>query len=388
MDEQVTLKVGLLTLHLDNLTILFCLFAAATLLACAFAGACFTNRSTRGAGYFCAAFGAGAVSCALFVLVPAHSGWGIFLNIVLGDSLVCVFLSLLQLGVRSNLGISTHRRIVAALPLIPFALLYFFTAHRDSIVARIVILAFFGLFIRLQIGTDLLRHGKRRTQRALAWVMFLFAAVSLWQGVGTLMTGAPADYMRPDLIQSSVLFLYLIFLIATGLLLFLLLNDELVGKLEDEAERDFLTGALNRRGIERALRAEFERSARNEEPLVLGLIDIDHFKRINDTDGHAEGDRIMREVTDLAVSSLRPYDYVGRFGGDEFLILLPGTGAQGAFAVAERIRSSVAARLTSVSVSVGLTAKLPGDDITGLIRRADGALYLAKQEGRNSIRIG
>ncbi|WP_139285082.1 GGDEF domain-containing protein [Terriglobus roseus] len=254
--------------------------------------------------------------------------------------------------------------------------------------ARIVVLAIYGFLIRLLIGLDLVRHGRRSSQRALAGVMFLFAVVALWQALGTLATGAPADYMRPDFIQSSVLFLYMIFVIAAGLFLFLLLNDELVGKLEDEAERDFLTGALNRRGIERALRAEMERSGRHGEPFVLGLIDIDHFKRINDTDGHSEGDRIMCEIVSLAVSSLRPYDYVGRFGGDEFLILLPGTNAHEAFTVAERIRHSVTVRLPTVSVSVGLTARLRGDEIPTLIRRADEALYRAKQEGRNSTRLG
>ncbi|AFL90073.1 diguanylate cyclase (GGDEF) domain-containing protein [Terriglobus roseus DSM 18391] len=374
-------------MHLDNLTILFCLLAAAILLACAFAGVQLTNRNTKGAGYFAAAFGAGAISCALFVFVAANGWWGTFLNTIVGDTLVCVFLTLLQLGIRSNLGLSVHRRMIGALPLIPFFLLYYYTEVRDSLVARIVILALYGFFIRLMTGRDLVRHGKRRSQHALAWVMFLFAAVSLWQAVGTLLTGAPADYMRPDLIQSSVLFLYLLFLMAAGLLLFLLLNDELMSKLEDEAERDFLTGALNRRGIERALHAELVRSSRRDEPLVLGLIDIDYFKRINDTDGHSEGDRIVREVAELAVASLRPYDYVGRFGGDEFLILLPGTDAHDAIAVAERIRSGVAARLVTVSVSIGLTAKLPGDDIATLTRRADDALYVAKQEGRNSIRL-
>jgi diguanylate cyclase (GGDEF)-like protein len=375
-------------LRLDNLTILFCLFATATLLACAFAGVRLTNRGTRGAGHFCSAFFAGAMSCCLFALVRANGGWGTFLNTVVGDTLVCVFLTLLQLGVRTNLVLPKHRRLVASLPVLPFLLLVVFTEYRDSMLARIIILAFYGFSIRLLIGMDLVRHGRRRPQRALAWVMFLFAAVSLWQGVGTLVTGAPADYMLSDFIQSSVLFLYMIFLIATGLFLFLLLNDELVGKLEDEAERDFLTGALNRRGIERALRAELERNGRRGEPLVLGLIDIDHFKRINDTDGHSEGDRIVCEIVSLAVSSLRPYDYVGRFGGDEFLILLPGTNAQEAFAIADRIRHSVTVRLPAVSVSVGLTAKLKGDEISHLIRRADGALYRAKQEGRNSIRIG
>jgi diguanylate cyclase (GGDEF)-like protein len=375
-------------LHLDNLTILFCLLAAAILLSCAFAGAWLTNRSSRAAGLFSMAFIAGAISCCLFVAVQARGGWATFLNVVVGDTLVCIFLTLLHLGVRANLALPKYRHVIATLPVIPFLLLLIFTEYRDSLVARIVILAFYGLVIRLLIGVDLVRNGKRRPQRALAWVMFAFAAVSLWQGVGTLVTGAPADYMRPDFIQSSVLFLYLLFILATGLFLFLLLNDELVGKLEDEAERDFLTGALNRRGIERALRAEMERSGRQREHLALGLIDVDHFKSINDTEGHSEGDRIVCEIVALAVASLRPYDYVGRYGGDEFLILLPGTNPHDALAVAERIRSSVATRLESISVSVGLTAKLPDDTIAAMIHRADEALYRAKQEGRNSIRVG
>ena len=375
------------SLRLDNLTILFCLLASAILLACAFGAVWLTNRRTRGAGHFSLAFTAGALSCCLFTLVQAHGGWSTFLNTVVGDTLVCCFLSLLHLGIRSQLGISRNRTLIRAVPVIPFCCLVYYTQFHDSIVARIVILAFYGLAIRLWMVVDLVRSGRRRTQRALAWVMSLFAAVSLWQGVGTLVVGAPADYMRTDLIQSSVLFLYLLFVLASGLLLFLLLNDELVQRLENDAERDFLTGVLNRRGIERALSAELERSARNGDPLVLGLIDVDHFKHINDTDGHSEGDRILCEITRLAIASIRPYDHLGRFGGDEFLILLPGTNSTDAAAVAERIRAGVASRLQSFSVSVGLAARVNGDSMDSIIRRADEALYRAKQEGRNAVAL-
>ncbi|GAA3759237.1 GGDEF domain-containing protein [Terriglobus aquaticus] len=374
-------------LRLDNLTILLCLLASAFLFACSFGAVWVSNRRSRSAGHFSLAFTAGALSCFLFTFVQANGWWGIFLNTVVGDTLVSVFTSLLHVGIRRQIGLSRHHQLIATLPVVPFCCLVFFTEHRDSMLARILVLALYGVAIRTWVGIDLLKSGRPGTQRALAYVMFLFGALSLWQGLGTIAVGAPADYMRADLVQSSVLFLFLLFVLASGLLLFLLLNDDLVQRLEHDAERDFLTGALNRRGFERALIAELERSARHRQALVLGLLDLDHFKRINDTNGHAEGDRILCEITRVATASIRPYDYLGRFGGDEFVLLLPGTSLGEAKAVAERIRAEIAARLQSVSISIGLTAGVASDSMDSIVRRADEALYRAKQDGRNAIAL-
>ncbi|RME34011.1 MAG: sensor domain-containing diguanylate cyclase [Gammaproteobacteria bacterium] len=158
---------------------------------------------------------------------------------------------------------------------------------------------------------------------------------------------------------------------------------------------DALTGVNNRRFFDQRLPEEVARVARREEPLSCLFIDIDHFKRINDTHGHPAGDAVLREVAALIRAQLRASDVVARYGGEEFAALLPDTGMTRALEVAERIRGSVAsAPVTTdageevpVTVSIGL-ATLGGGreaDPMDLVAEADQALYRAKAQGRNQV---
>ena len=159
------------------------------------------------------------------------------------------------------------------------------------------------------------------------------------------------------------------------------------------AERDVLTGALNRRAILAFLRVAFRHARESGEPLSLLFLDLDHFKRINDNYGHRAGDRCLRGVIAPIASELRHGDALGRYGGEEFLVVLPGAAATDAEIVAERIRGRVQAMPLLVSgtridltLSVGVTALdasvgTPED----LIERADAALYRSKANGRNLV---
>ena len=149
---------------------------------------------------------------------------------------------------------------------------------------------------------------------------------------------------------------------------------------------------MNRHGIEAQLSTELDRALRNRHSLSALLIDIDHFKSINDSAGHAAGDDALRFVSKGISSSLRSYDLVGRYGGDEFLLLLPETTANQACEVAERIRNllNVAAQTFAPAlrptVSIGIAQTLQNDTIITLLARADAALYDAKHAGRNCVR--
>jgi diguanylate cyclase (GGDEF)-like protein len=159
------------------------------------------------------------------------------------------------------------------------------------------------------------------------------------------------------------------------------------------AEHDPLTGVLNRRAILARLRAEFVKARQTGEPLSLLFLDLDHFKHVNDSYGHRAGDQCLRGVIEPIAGELRQGDALGRYGGEEFLILLPGAGAADAEVVAERIRRRVQEMPMLVSgVRIGLTVSLgvaaldegiavPDD----LIERADAALYRSKSGGRNLV---
>ncbi len=170
-------------------------------------------------------------------------------------------------------------------------------------------------------------------------------------------------------------------------------QEEFEARLVSAANTDVLTGVRNRRAIMSDLERRIAEARRYERPVSLLLIDIDHFKRVNDTSGHLRGDDILREISALCMACVRETDSVGRYGGDEFLVVCPHTSAPNAFRVAERIRTTIAetavadsrdgsARLT---VSIGIAPLSPGVETpTQLVSHADHALYRAKAAGRNT----
>jgi len=163
---------------------------------------------------------------------------------------------------------------------------------------------------------------------------------------------------------------------------------------------DTKTGLLNASTWEREATVEIARAVRTGSPLALALVDIDHFKAVNDTYGHLAGDKALRAVTDALRSRLRPYDLAGRFGGEEFVILLPQTHEFDALGVAERLRAHIAAmtipvddndpsgRFVTLTISVGVAA-LDGErrELTDMLAAADSALYYAKETGRNRTHV-
>ncbi len=176
----------------------------------------------------------------------------------------------------------------------------------------------------------------------------------------------------------------------------LTLHEELVAAKEAlrfQAMRDALTGTYNRAAALRRLEEELDRARRDHKPLSLLMMDIDHFKKINDTYGHLVGDAVLKETVRRMQSVVRSYDVVGRFGGEEFLVILPSADEKIAVQVAERIRAAVSAHpVTDDAVSVTLTlsagvatAESASSGVDALIQSADVALYEAKRTGRNRV---
>ncbi len=152
---------------------------------------------------------------------------------------------------------------------------------------------------------------------------------------------------------------------------------------------DRLTGLLNRLGLEEAFASEIARAERYGNPMTVILTDIDKFKSVNDSHGHQVGDTVLQEFAAILVREARGTDVVGRWGGEEFIILCPETDVEAASLVAERMRASVAAHAFSVvggkTSSFGIAAFHGGDTETALVKRADDALYRAKEGGRNRV---
>lgn len=170
-------------------------------------------------------------------------------------------------------------------------------------------------------------------------------------------------------------------------------------QMEILAMHDGVTGLLNRRAIHQHAEAELSRTIRHNAPVSMALLDIDHFKSVNDRFGHLVGDQALRMVADVLVEKKRPYDWAGRWGGEEFLLVLPRTTLSEAQGVADRIRLSVAAATLhlpdeqnlQIQVSLGVTSThgIPDEEVTldRLVQQADEALYQAKSTGRNRVCI-
>ena len=164
-------------------------------------------------------------------------------------------------------------------------------------------------------------------------------------------------------------------------------------KLEKLANFDSLTGLYNRRSILRKLGEQLKYARRYREELSLIMLDIDHFKKVNDQYGHLTGDEVLAEVATLIRQNIRVVDAAGRYGGEEFIIILPKTDLSSALVIAERIRKTIEAtemkdfegKVFGITVSQGLSSWKPGDDEYSLISCADDALYGAKENGRNRV---
>ncbi|MBU2954196.1 sensor domain-containing diguanylate cyclase [Marinobacter sp. F3R08] len=165
--------------------------------------------------------------------------------------------------------------------------------------------------------------------------------------------------------------------------------------LREMATTDSLTGLFNRRHMTYLAEKEVARFRRSGHPVGLLLLDIDHFKLINDAYGHEAGDRVLRVVADVIRDELRAQDLVGRWGGEEFLVILPDTDSANAQASAERIRNAFLARDWSavidrdadVTISIGVSELQAGEDLSAALSRADEALYRGKSGGRNRVEL-
>jgi diguanylate cyclase (GGDEF)-like protein len=215
--------------------------------------------------------------------------------------------------------------------------------------------------------------------------------------VQAFVPAAPASLLEPSPWSLTVLSASTFVMPVLTLGPLMIVHSKMIATYEHAASRDFLTGALSRRAFWEAAAREIERARRGQRGLALLAIDVDHFKRINDTYGHAEGDEVLKEMVLAVERRMRSIDFFGRIGGEEFAILMPDTSLDGAMAVAERLRAGLAHDQASMeaaapdaaprdyTLSMGVAALRPADTFHDLMQRADRALYQAKERGRNQV---
>ena len=198
----------------------------------------------------------------------------------------------------------------------------------------------------------------------------------------------------PERIYQYFALLYPSLVVAAATGLILMAFDRLKDELEYLVSHDALTGAYSRRGFMNLAEIEISRALRMQRDTALMVLDLDHFKQVNDRFGHPVGDLVLRKFTDIARLCLRREDLLGRFGGEEFMVLLPDTSPAASLVVAERIRSAVLATRVAAgqqqvrfTVSIGVANAAGRGTLEDMLKLADRAMYLAKSRGRNRVEV-
>ena len=317
------------------------------------------------------------------------------LSVLVGNALASLSLSLLLAAVLRFYGSSPQWLLLLTPPVLLVALL---SLLLDDYAARVAVGRAMYAAQPSAIAWVLYARRGATVGRGMWLVMFGMAAQALLMAARAVVSAV--DSVEPDqLLQSglaqTITFLGIFAVLLVTSLGFIFMTKERA----DEANRllaaaDPLTGAANRRAIIEALDRDVGRAIRSREPLALMMIDLDHFKQVNDTFGHLAGDAVLRSLMDLVRRRIRSQDIVGRYGGEEFLVVLPDTTLAGVQRLAQELCDAAAAHsityrghTIAVTVSIGaFGGRLEiGDSWDLLIHAADGALYCAKAAGRNRL---
>lgn len=323
------------------------------------------------------------------------------LSVVLAQSSIALTAYLCLLGAREYMGKAPLGHGVAALALgLLLATALFFTLVMPNVQVRIVLTGLVPGVIFIAAAHTLARGGFRKVP-----ARYLFAATVGVHGAFLLVRpllfklAAPAEGAQPEAGMVAALSQFVVLestlavvLVAFGALM--LTNEFITNELRHLAEVDPLTNVFNRRAFLTLLDKAISNAQRTQTTLPVLVMDLDHFKKVNDSWGHRAGDDVLRHFVMLAQRCLRKEDVMGRLGGEEFAIFLPNAGAGGAIAVAERLRAMVEAhpvvteqRSIALTVSVGVTLCAGSESAGTALQRADEAMYLAKERGRNRVEM-
>lgn len=322
------------------------------------------------------------------------------LSIAGGNGLLLIGDLMMWAGLRQFAGQPFRRRWMW-IPLLLLASLYLgYPPVGNNLEARICLSSAVGALYASACLRDALQAQRVQFLGMRVAAMVSFTGIYLlvaWRYFDTLPDllagGGARDYMAPSREEGLLMMGITLLGLLWNISVVMMFGEQLHQRLVDDARRDGLTGVLNRAGFQLLGARQIQRSQRNAQPLAALLMDLDHFKRINDRYGHAAGDAVIRLIADSASHLLRPGDLLGRYGGEEFCVLLPGATLDDAAAIAKRIRADFETRRADskhgpvgTTISIGVAAVYADDlSVDAPLARADAALYRAKENGRNRV---
>ena len=329
-------------------------------------------------------------------------GWGAFAAhgwldptaVVLGGNAVSLLAqAMVVVAVRMLLGEPLRLRLIAGIAVVGWlGLGWLGVVHPDYRLR--VLWGSLVIFCNLALQAQALLNGRSRARSVLLLLLAVSTSLLLWRnGVLWFADAAPSSLGAPG----AVNYLYVLFAgmqpLFASVAFLLLYGDVLQRRLYTLARVDPLTGVNNRLALNETATRLLSAAARNGQTVGVLMLDADHFKKVNDQFGHAGGDKVLRALVGTITSTLRASDVIGRVGGEEFVVLAPGTDMAELMVLADRIRATLAAtpllvdgKALQLTVSVGAAVAPRGTrDFAGVLRLADLALYAAKRAGRNRV---
>jgi len=316
----------------------------------------------------------------------------------LANALIALGHGMLLIGVQRYLGRRCWTGLVFAAVAAMLVSGFVFPELRETLRLRVIFHSGWYALVDTYAGILLVR-GARSEMRRFHWMVaavLLSYAAFLWMRIGyaTLSTTLTTSFVQ-DPFQAATFLFAMMFGFGIAITLTLMMFREKQVELLGLAESDPLTGMHNRLSMDKAVAREIEIVRRDRSVLGVMILDIDHFKAINDEYGHAVGDRALQEVAGRIRDEIRGDDKVFRYGGEEFMLLLPGSGGERLTAVAERLRQAVARsslrvgdKAVPISASVGATEfRFNHESWETCLKRADDAMYRAKRQGRDRIEL-
>ncbi|MCX7148172.1 MAG: GGDEF domain-containing protein [Rhodocyclales bacterium] len=311
-------------------------------------------------------------------------------SVVAGNMLLLAGLALFHVGSQRFFGQPPWTRPWAGLILASLPAMVWYTNVEPHYGIRVLLMSLIMILLTAAHARTIVRHGIRSLATFLCVAALLAQTgaqtVRFFSAFGTTPESS-LFILSPTQTYFVTTYAFCMLLLCIGVVL--MATDKLRAEFEHLASHDSLTGALTRRALIEACEQELERGRRKRRDMSLLMMDLDHFKGINDSHGHLAGDRVLTGFVARVTALLRRPDRFGRFGGEEFVALLPETSLQEALIVAERIRAEVAAAsgLPLCTVSIGAAASCHDDvSLDVLLARADAALYQAKAAGRNCVK--
>ncbi|MBY0408606.1 MAG: GGDEF domain-containing protein [Burkholderiaceae bacterium] len=353
------------------------------------------NRHIPGLRWWVCSFLCTTVFCASLLARADEFEWA---SVVISQLAVAVAGYLCLLGSRAYVGRPAASHIYAGIGLVALvAASLYFTLVDPKPGARFVLIGLFSGVCFVLSARTLRGVGTQQTP-----VRYLVAALLGLHGLFILLRPIAFKVMVPQgdaglasTLSSLVVLEGTVAMVLMGFGVVMLTNEFITNELRHLAEVDPLTAVFNRRAVLSLLDKSISNAQRSQVPLPVLVLDLDHFKLINDTYGHQGGDEALRHFVRIAQQCLRKEDVIGRIGGEEFAVFLPNADGEGALALAQRLRGLLAAtplltasaRPVTMTVSIGVTLSESGDTPEIALQRADAAMYLAKQRGRNRVEM-